>query len=171
MQTKRPSPQLVEARKKEIARRYRKGGKRKRSPRQIATLRVHDLGKLFRARYGQTLPDDDAGRDDMMLALQHLAGLPQAAARCRAWVDTWAPWMTLGESNELMASAIMNARAWTADQLAWRLGLTMADRTALGITTIGAVDCSKAQRTKLRKAKDRERKRRRRAAIKAASAP
>lgn len=167
----RPSPAIVAAKRREIARRYKRKGAKRSSPRQVAALRVCDLGKVFAARYGRTLPDDDAGRDDMMLALHHLAGLPQAARRCEQWLATWAPWLRVDECRELIGRAILEARAWSADQLAWRLGLTMADRTALGVTTIGAVDCNKAQRARLRKAKARVRERQRRLRIKSACAP
>jgi hypothetical protein len=54
--------------------------------------------------------------------------------------------------------ALVNPQRWKADALAWRLRLTAADRAALGITTIGAIDENKAARTKRRRAKDRQRK-------------
>src|SRR5947199_1030415 len=53
---------------------------------------------------------------------------------------------------------------WTADDLAIALHLTDAERTALSIHTIGAVDYSKAARTKRRKRKNRDQERQRRAA-------
>lgn len=123
------------------------------SPCQIAALRLHDLARLFRARYGVTLPDDDAGRDDMMVAVNHLASLAHPKRRIENWLDLWAPWLSRAESQTIIAAAILEQHHWTADQLAWRMRLTDADRTALGITTIGAVDCSKSQRTKRRKAR------------------
>src|SRR5437868_13010810 len=48
----------------------RQKGKRKRaSPMQLASLRLGDLARVFRSRYGAVrLPDDDAGRDDIRLA-------------------------------------------------------------------------------------------------------
>jgi hypothetical protein len=48
---------------------------------------------------------------------------------------------------------MIHRQVWTADQLAWRLHLTDADRTALAITTIGAIDCPKRVRTIRRKAR------------------
>ena len=47
--------------------------------------------------------------------------------------------------------------------LAWRLRLSMAQRTELKIVTIGAFDCSKSERVELRKIRDREAKRVKRA--------
>lgn len=136
----------------------RNGKPRRRSPRQLVALRLHDFARLFRSRYGVELPDDDAGRDDLDPVIHHIASQPQAAKRARLWLDLWAPWLTLGEQRKIIADGIASARAWTADQLAWRYRLTMEERTMLGITTIGAVDQGKAARAKLRKERDRQRK-------------
>jgi hypothetical protein len=56
----------------------------RRSPMQLVALRMHDLAKLFRSRYGIELPDDDAGRDDMDVALNHLACLPHPMPAIKA---------------------------------------------------------------------------------------
>ena len=132
---------------------------RRSTPRQIVALRLNDLARLFRARYGITLPDDDAGRDDLELVAHHIAALPQAARRFQLWAELWAPWLTVGEMRQIAGKAFASPRPWTADQLAWRLRLTREDRMTLGITTIGAVDHAKAARTKRRKERDRQRKR------------
>jgi hypothetical protein len=59
----------------------------------------------------------------------------------------------------------------TSDQVAARLGITIAERTSLALTTIGAVDCLAAQRAELRKLRRREQNRaRRQRARKAAAA-
>lgn len=134
------------------------------SPCQIAALRLHDLARLFRARYGVTLPDDDAGRDDMMVAVNHCASLAHPLGRIDKWLGLWCPWMTLKERDAIATQAIIHKQHWTADQLAWRLRLTDADRTALAITTIGAIDCNKRERKKRRLQKAKERMARNRAA-------
>lgn len=137
----------------------RQKGKRKRStPMQIVALRIADLSTLFRSRYGIVLPDDDAGRDDMRLAIDHLAALPHPAKAITRWLETWAPWLTLAEHRQIIADGIVDQRHWKADALAWRLRLTREQRTMLGITTIGAIDHAKAARTKRRRERDRDRK-------------
>lgn len=137
----------------------RQKGKRKRSsPLQIVALRISDLSTLFRSRYGVVLPDDDAGRDDIGLAIDHLAALAHPAKAITRWLETWAPWMTLGEQRQVISDGIAGQRNWKADALAWRLRLTKEERTMLGITTIGAIDHGKAARVKRRRLRDRERK-------------
>lgn len=125
---------------------------------QLVALRMNDLATLFRSRYGIELPDDDAGRDDMDVALNHLACLPHPMPAIKAWLEIWAPWLTLAEQRDIAAPILANPQRWKADALAWRLRLTMEQRTMLGITTIGAVDMNKGARTKRRRQRDRERK-------------
>lgn len=135
------------------------------SPQQIVSLRLADFAKLLRSRYsGTVLPDDDAGRDDIEPVIHHLAALTHPARRAAHWLELWAPWLTLAETNTIITTAIANARPWTADQLAWRYRVTKEERTMLGLTTIGAIDQGKAARTKRRKERDRARKRAKRQA-------
>lgn len=162
----------LRAQRAEIARRYRRKHRAgKRTAPQLATLRLNDLARLFRARYGITLPDDDAGRDDLHVALCHIAMLSNSRERMGRYVETWAPWLTVAEARQAIDAALTNPQRWKADQLAWRMRLTAADRQSLGITTIGAVDMNKAARVRLRKAKARSREQARRQRIKAACAP
>lgn len=137
-----------------------KHGKRRRpSPMQLIGLRLADFAKIFRARYRSiTLPDDDAGRDDLQVAVHHLACLPHPQKPIEAWLELWAPWLTLKERKQIMADALTNPQRWKADALAWRMRLTKEDRRMLGVTTIGAIDENKAARTKRRRALDRQRK-------------
>lgn len=134
------------------------GKRRRRSPLQLVGLRLHDLAKIFRARYGNQLPDDDAGRDDLMVAVHHLASLAHPRGHIAKWLDLWAPWLTLAEHKAIIGEALASPQKWKADALAWRMRLTKEDRRMIGVTTIGAIDENKAARTKRRRALDRQRK-------------
>jgi hypothetical protein len=138
----------------EIARRYDR--KRDIERVSIAALRVADLQRLFFARYGRLLPDDDAGRDDAFIMAQHLAKRPNSERRILAWLSLNCPWMNQADVQKLTAKAINKPIRWRADKLAKRLNLMEAERQRLGITTIGAVDLDQAQRTKRRKEAKRQ---------------
>jgi hypothetical protein len=164
----RPAPEIVEAKKREIALKYGRRRK-KRSAFQMSAIRIAELNRLFEARHGLELPDDEIGRECVTIAANHLMlmpGLPQK--RFMEWARSRAPWLTIHEIEQILADAASRPQTWKADSLAWRLRLTYADRQALKITTIGAIDCNKAQRAKLRKAASKARTKRHRDAQKAA---
>lgn len=131
-------------------------------PGNVASLRVGELARIFTHRYGSKLPDDDAGRDDVALMLSHLAHLPNATARMNHFLELRAPWMNRDEREAVKQLAVTGNARWNADELAMRLGLNFAERTALRITTIGAIDADAGQRAEIQKAKHRERERVRR---------
>lgn len=138
------------------------GGKpaRKRPTRQapFATLRCRELERIFRDRYGPVLPDDDAGRGDAEIMLQHIA---RKQAGDRQWLmedylDRSAPWLKGKERASLIRRVFRRPISYRADTLAAMIGLTYARRQRLGVTTIGAIDMSFEQRQKLNQANDRD---------------
>lgn len=147
--------QRATAKHAEIERRYK--AKRKRAPTPLVGLRVRDLNRLLTARYGEVLPDDDAGRDDVEIVVHHLAQYASGnpAKRISQWCRLRAPWLSIGDLERLTVEAITRPKRWRADKLAWRMRLTAADRKALRITTIGAIDKPKAKRADDRKERDR----------------
>lgn len=130
----------------------------RRTPMQLVALRLHDLAKIFRHRYGIELPDDDAGREDLEIAVNHLANLARPRRHIANWIGLWAPWLTAAEQSDLVGKALANPQHYKADGLAWRLSLKAEERRMLGITTIGAIDENKAARAKRRRTLERERK-------------
>jgi hypothetical protein len=91
---------------------------RKHGPVPFAKLRKSELERLFADRWGDVRPDD---ADDLRLMADHLA---------------------------LIDEVDRPGTYWKADALARELGLDDATRTRLKIRTIGAIDCTKAQRAK-----------------------
>lgn len=134
-------------------RRRRKGS---RTGGALCGLRLRDLQILFRDRWGDRLPDDDAGRGDAELALHHIAPFRlEPRRRMREWLAAWAPWMTSVEAAAMIECVIAQPRPLRADTLAAKLNLHAADRARLKITTIGAVDQPKEKRIADRKERDR----------------
>lgn len=160
---------VIRAKHWEIACRYSRKAwdpcekKRRGRPTLMMKVRLRELERLFYSRWGATLPDDDAGRDDLKVAAHHIAAVYRnPGEHIPAWVGQWAPWLSDAECAALVATVTANPLKWTADKLAWRMRLTDAERTALKITTIGAIDCGKAARAKRRLQRNSAAKRERR---------
>lgn len=137
--------------------------RRKQRKPSIAAIRVSELSRLFTARYGEVLADDDAGRDDAMLMAHHLAAMSgDPRRRIAGFVELRCPWMPVVELKALIVETIARPMRWRADKLAWRLRLTHADRATLKITTIGSVDKPKSERWHERQERTRLAKERRR---------
>jgi hypothetical protein len=145
----------IKARLAEIDRRYRRKRKGRRA--SIESLRVRELQRLFAARHGEQLPDDQAGRIAAEAMAHHIAALPgDPRRRIASWLRDHAPWLSIGDADDLLTAAITRPKRWKADALGWRLKLIAIDRTALKITTIGACDVSKAERAKRRRERKRQ---------------
>jgi hypothetical protein len=149
------------AKHREIARRYDRPRRKGDGP-SIVALRRRDLEAFFGDQYGKTFPDDDAGRDDLAVLLHHVSKLGDPRAT-RDSAARWCPWLTDVEYTAMLDAIARKPRRWSADSLAHEIGLDRATRTRLGITTIGATDFNKAQRTKRRKKHKNADKRARRA--------
>ena len=86
-----------EARHAEVARRYALVDATRPKPADslTVTMRARELRSFLSHRYGDALPDDDAGRDDLALLLGYVMQLnpgravPAMIAEARAW----APWL------------------------------------------------------------------------------
>jgi hypothetical protein len=129
----------------------------------FGSLLASQVIRVLRIRYGVQLPDDDAGRDDARLVLGYLANVPRASKRMQNFCQVWAPWLDDIEREQMLQEAATSRPLrFTPDQLAERLGVTLAERTALRLTCIGAIDCSKAEREMRRKALAKARQQRRR---------
>jgi hypothetical protein len=155
------------ARQAAIARRYA-AKKREREPVSLAALRIAELRRLYTARYGHALPDDDAGRDDALLMAHHLAKRPEAERLIPAWLSLWCPWMAPDDVAAMTTKVVAKPLRWRADRLAARLNLNEAERRRLRITTIGACDLTRKDRLARRKqrARDSQEARRRAAGAK-----
>jgi hypothetical protein len=130
----------------------------------LRRLRLGDLKRFLRDRYGHTLPDDDAGRADLYeLLLPASLGVKSPVRIMRNMIETWAPWMSKDEADALIEE-IENLpppmRKKNAQVLGKLLGLTLAERSRLNIRTIAA-DVSDDEKAAHTKAKRREQARRR----------
>jgi hypothetical protein len=121
-------------------------------------VRIKNLEKLFRHRYGLTLPDDDAGREDAEIMAHHLAhrqGDPRE--NIISWLNVWAPWMCAGERESMITRVLANPQQrWFAGELGDALNLTPTERGHLHITTFRAAGVTKKQQNAERRKRKRD---------------
>jgi hypothetical protein len=137
----------------------------KHKPNLILNRRMADLERLYYRRYkGGPIPDDDAGRADLLIAFHHLAQYPKPQQCIAEWARVWSPWLTKPERCALADMVISLLERYSASRLGNMLNLTREERQALHITTIRAAgaDADVKQQYKQRK-KDRQRASRREA--------
>jgi hypothetical protein len=133
----------------------------------IRRLLIGDLRRIFRHRYGATLPDDDAGRDDLMLLLLPISLCRnETVEKMQRQIEVIAPWMPDTQAEQLI-DQIMLLPPWhrrpSGKEIGERIQLTNAEREMLKTWRIAPVDLTPAELSEQRKAKDRARRRLKRA--------
>lgn len=173
MVNRRPTPELVAARKWEIKRRYENHAKVGKRSRPMAAIRIAELqrwlGDVVGA--GAELEPSDWSADIARIFVHHFVVLADGNRRAAEWLSTYCPWIERRDREHMITEANHCPLKWSADKLAWKIRLTDAKRTELKITTIGAIDCGKDQRKARDRAKRAERERNRRAAQRAGRVP
>ncbi len=134
---------------------------------KLRRVRYGDLLRLFRHRWGRTLPDgDDGAREDFFELMQLISLAPAGSEEKMAnAIEIWAPWMPEREAEkyiEHLNSVPQYQRTRTARELGKMLNLTNADREKYGLWSILPIDMTDEQLAEQRKAKDRQRKAKRR---------
>jgi hypothetical protein len=132
---------------------------------RVQSLRVGDLLRLFRDRYGPTLPDDEAGQEDLFELLVAVSVGANGPERMQHHAETMAPWFPQRELDEKIAeinSLPLYMRKIKPRILGDRQSVTNAQRERLGLWTILPCDRTKEQMAEQRKAKKRARDRERR---------
>jgi hypothetical protein len=121
----------------------------------IRRLRLGDVQKVLRQRYGHTLPDDDAGRVDLRELLMPISLGQEAGRKMENAIELWAPWMDAGEAGQLMDEINrlpLYLRKPKARDVGQRLRLTYQQRKAWGIRTITPFDLTDNELAERRKA-------------------
>jgi len=154
----RPDPKWVAAQKLDIKRRYEhhpKVGKRTRS---MAALRIADLTRWLDDAIGQgvELEPCQPSADLARIFVHHFVVLADGNRKAADWLAAYCPWIDRRDREHMITEANHCPLKWSADKMAWKIGLKDEQRSRLKITTIGAVDCSREQRMKRRKARQAE---------------
>jgi len=92
------------------------------------------------------LPDDEAGRGDLSIALNHIVFRSgDVLAKMLGWARRWAPWLPEAEARRIAVGITKHPIRWKANTLGLRLRLTRKERTRLGIKTIRAFDMTREE--------------------------
>ena len=134
----------------------------------IARFRPNELHRLFRLRYGGTLPNDDVGQRSMRRMIETLAlSGPEGRHRAVEFLRQWCPWLPVAEQERAIEAAFKSPFPWSSKDLGDDLKLTWEERDKARIATFraaGASDAEMAERRK-QKAKERMEKKRRKATL------
>ncbi|MDV4183286.1 hypothetical protein R1521_32820 [Rhizobium brockwellii] len=126
----------------------------------LETLRLREIEAVIRSRHGNGIPDP-AGTDDVDSCHAYLraVAMTPGAQDLVSWAKVWAPWANPTDLDEIGGQRERRKRMIGADAVAKLLFVTMDERTALGLKTIGACDRSTEDRKKLardtKRARDR----------------
>ncbi len=156
----------VEARLAEIERRYnQKKPERTLRLNMVAVARVGAIERYLECRYGRQVPDDDAGREDLVILLNHIAQNPiDPQGKMRRSIHSWAPWMAPDERQELVERIAAKPRRYKAKTLGRLMRVTEEEHASWGLESIWAFTWTDADMRERDKRTRRERKRADRAA-------
>jgi hypothetical protein len=171
MSNRHLTPEYIAARHREIKRRYQHQSKVGKRTRPMAAIRISELHRWLSdvVGAGTELEQSPWSEGIVRIFLHHLVVLADGNRRAAQWMATYCPWISIRSRETMISEANHCPLKWSADRLAWKIRLTDAKRTELRITTIGAIDCSKEQRSARRKRRNAELNRIRRAAKRAKS--
>jgi hypothetical protein len=131
----------------------------------IACLRISELERYLDHRYGLFLPDDDAGRADLVILLNHVAmNRNDPCGKMLGSIGRWAPWMDATEARSLCDKILQKPRRYKATTLGRLLRLTEEEQDLLQITTIRAFDMTDEDMLARKRSRDRKAKKAKRAA-------
>jgi hypothetical protein len=135
--------------------------------RLIGRIRIGDLNKLYGYRYGggryeYVLPDDDAGREDLIVLLQHYGHtnphkMPQI-------IKLRAPWMEVDEVVRTIEHVNTYPRQWRAETMGRLQRVSKTEWQHLDLRTIAPTDMITEERRQERRLRNRLRMRFRRRA-------
>jgi len=116
----------------------------------LETMRLREIEAIIRHRHGNGIPDP-CGSDDVETCQAYLRAVAFTpnVQDLASWALVWAPWATDDVIEAIAARRSRRKRMIGAEAVARLLFVTLAERTALGLRTIGACDVSIEDRRQL----------------------
>lgn len=148
------------ARLAEIDRRYAwhaRQRQNRKAPLTITTLRISELERIYRHRFGGRFPNNKDGLNALTVMAEHFIQR-SAPEMVVGWIQARAPWVDGITAAAITGDAMERTSRQTAAQLGWRIKLTSDERAMLRIRTIRAAGQTDEDIAADRKERDRERK-------------
>src|SRR5262249_33986506 len=123
----------------------------------VRRLRLADHYRYIRGRYGQQLPDDDAGREDLYELLLVISLAAGCYRKMKMAIQIWAGWMSKEEAEELVDRINLTPdylRKRTARDMGERWRLTYEERRAWKIRTVAPCDLTEEEFLERRKGRE-----------------
>jgi hypothetical protein len=129
-------------------------------------LRGFEIEAVVKSRHGNVVPDV-RGTDDLELAVAYLVSYAGSGFEPTGFAARFMPWLDI-KSKEMASARRVFARTqptakspffFSADDVARHLGVSLAERDALGLRTIGACDVDREERLQIAKARKRQKDR------------
>ncbi|MDE3811656.1 hypothetical protein I7I49_15375 [Sinorhizobium meliloti] len=129
---------------------------------QIQIQRMREIENVIEHRHGTIIPDpEDTDDRSTCLAYVEAAAYTASGQRMTDWCARWAPWISSDDLNAIVERCRTRKKMLRPDDVAKLISVTFAERSKLGLKTIGACDMTEAARRALAKqikrANDRER--------------
>jgi hypothetical protein len=128
-----------------------------------ARCRLKQAKTLFLDRAWPQLPQTERGRRILRWGADHawLAGPDNPQRSVRRWCRHWAPWLSPGELDAIVAATATSNKRWNDDDCARVLLIGVRDRMRLNLRDLGADDDPRGEiRAELRRIRKAERSRR-----------
>lgn len=124
----------------------------------LEMLRLREIEAVIRHRHGNGIPDPE-GSDDVETCHAYLraVAMTPGVQDVVSWAAVWAPWASGSDLSAITAGGSKRKRMLGADAVARLLFVTLRERSALGLKTVGACDLPPEERQQ--KAKDGKRSR------------
>lgn len=151
MNVRRPTPELIAARRWEIKQRYERHTKVGKRTKSMAAIRLAELTRWLEDTHRIVLEPSDQSETIARIFVHHFIGLSQGKRRASEWLNRHCPTMSLRDRERMISDASHCPLKWSADKLGWKIGLTDEQRARLKIKTIGARGINKEQRAQRRK--------------------
>jgi hypothetical protein len=108
---------------------------------RLAAKRIAAIERYLALRYGRFVPDDDAGRHDLVILANHVAqNRHDRHTKVLRSIRVWAPWMAPTEAEAIAGKVLEKPRKYTAKTLGILLRLTREEQIAGNIETIRPID-------------------------------